>query len=92
MRVCVISAPSNLGLKPTGVEKAPNALKRLALVELLKADESDPIKTYPYSPKRDAHTHLLNGHSIRAFSHELANKVEQVLIARGVPFGVRRRL
>lgn len=74
----VIETPSSLGLKPTGVETLPEALKNAGLIEGLQAEYAGRVEVPPYNPERDNSTLLLNPHSIKAFSVRLAEKVAQV--------------
>jgi arginase len=79
-RFLVIDAPSILGLKPTGVEKLPEALKAAGLLEALDAQCVDRIQPLePYSPVRDEFTRLLNGNAIRAFSLRLAKSMAEIV-------------
>ena len=58
-RFTIIDAPSILGLKSTGVEDLPEALKRAGLYEKLGAEYAGHVKpSSPYSPKRDNKTLL----------------------------------
>ncbi|HEU5121080.1 MAG TPA: hypothetical protein VFT71_08830, partial [Candidatus Nitrosocosmicus sp.] len=69
----IIEAPSILGLRPTGVQHLPEALKKAGLIERLKATNVgtvNPISSY--DSKRDPTTHLLNAEAIRIFSKELS--------------------
>ena len=57
----IIDAPSNLGLRPTGVESLPDALKEAGLIRGLDAKllaRVQPNNKYDF--KRDKDTHLLN--------------------------------
>jgi arginase len=79
-RFLVIDAPSILGLKPTGVEKLPEALKAVGLLETLDAQWVGRIQPLePYSPVRDEFTRLLNGNAIRAFSLQLAKSMAEIV-------------
>ena len=79
-RFTIIAAPSVLGLRPTGVEDLPEALKRAGLYEKLGAEYAGQIKPLSqYNPKRDEKTLLLNAEAIRSFSLELSNAVVNVL-------------
>jgi arginase len=79
-RFLVIDAPSILGLKPTGVEKLPEALKAAGLLEALDAQCVGRIQPLePYSPVRDEFTRLLNGNAIRAFSLQLAKSMAEIV-------------
>jgi arginase len=69
----IIEAPSILGLRPTGVQHLPEALKKAGLIERLKATNVgivNPISSY--NSKRDPTTQLLNAEAIRIFSKELS--------------------
>jgi arginase len=74
----VIDAPSILGLKPTGVETLPEALKKAGLIQGLQAGYAGRVEAPPYQPDRDSATLLLNPHSIKEFSLRLAEKVAEV--------------
>jgi arginase len=72
----VIDAPSILGLRPTGVELLPKALRTAGLHEQLKADYAGmvaPASAYNY--KRDDGTGLLNPQAIKDFTLKLAEAV-----------------
>lgn len=74
----IIDAPSNLGLRPTGVENLPDALKEAGLMKGLNAESVtrvQPNNTYDF--RRDTDTLLLNGNSIRDFSIDLSNTVDR---------------
>jgi arginase len=49
----VIDAPSVLGLKPTGVEHLPEALKTAGLLAGLNAEYAGRVEPPPYNPRRD---------------------------------------
>jgi len=74
----IIDAPSILGLKPTGVETLPEALKAAGLIQGLQADYAGRIDVPPYQSGRDKATGILNPDSIREFSLHLAEKVNEV--------------
>lgn len=79
----IIDAPSILGLRPSGVEYLPEALKAAGLLEVLDAHYLGRIQPLiPYSSERDSSTHLLNGNAIRAFSLELAESITEILSNR----------
>ena len=71
----VIDAPSILGLRPSGVEKLPQALKNAHLLEKLHAKSAGQIMPLPYQPERDRETLLLNPEAIKKFSLQLADAV-----------------
>lgn len=84
-RVSVISAPSNLGLKPqaggklSGVDKLPEVLLKNNLLEKLNAEFQAEIAVPPYSPQIDERTNILNPRQIREFSLQLAAEVETAI-------------
>jgi arginase len=80
MKACsVIDAPSDLGLRPTGVRGLPQALREAGLLEGLPDARYDGIVPVPaYSPRR-RRTAVLNTEGIRAFSSTLAEHVEFAL-------------
>jgi arginase len=76
----VIDAPSILGLRPTGLEYLPEALKTAGLLEKLNAEYAGCIQpSLKYYPERDKETLLLNANPIRTFSLQLATSVRNVL-------------
>ncbi|HZC47427.1 MAG TPA: arginase family protein [Nitrososphaeraceae archaeon] len=81
----IIDAPSILGLRPTGVQYLPEALKAAGLMNKLKAEYKGRVLSLPYNPQRDKSTTLLNPHTIRAFSLQLAEKVISVLHKKQFP-------
>jgi arginase len=56
----VIDVPSPLGLRPTGLENAPGALRAAGLHERLGSPDVVRIDVPPYSDVRDAETGILN--------------------------------
>jgi arginase len=69
----VIDAPSILGLRPTGVELLPKALRAAGLHEQLKADYAGMVApTSAYNYKRDDGTALLNPRAIKNYALKLA--------------------
>jgi arginase len=81
----IIDAPSILGLRPTGVELLPVALKAAGLIERLNADYAGRVSPLPYNSDRDQVTLLLNPNSIKTFSLKLANQVSAVIRSRRYP-------
>ncbi|TLX86979.1 MAG: hypothetical protein E6K97_09795 [Thaumarchaeota archaeon] len=76
----VIAAPSILGLKPTGVELLPKALREEGLVERLNAEYYGMVTPLsPYSYRRDKETKLLNAQTIKDYSLRLADTVNSLL-------------
>src|SRR5215217_7802444 len=60
VQFAVIDAPSILGLKPTGVEHLPEALKKAGLMSELRAEYGGRVSPRSYSSERDKLTLLLN--------------------------------
>lgn len=85
LQFSVIDAPSILGLKPSGVETLPEALKKAGLIQGLKAEYVGRVDVPPYKSKRDDYTLLLNPYSIKEFSLRLAEKVTDVLRKKQFP-------
>jgi arginase len=81
----IIDAPSILGLRPTGVEDLPEALKAAGLMSELRAEYGGRVSPLPYSSERDKLTMLLNPDSIRLFSLQLADVVTSVLRKKQFP-------
>jgi arginase len=81
----IIDAPSILGLRPTGVQYLPEALKAADLMKKLKAEYAGRVLSLPYNPQRDKSTLLLNPDTIKAFSLQLAEKVISVLHKKQFP-------
>ncbi|HEV8456240.1 MAG TPA: arginase family protein, partial [Gemmatimonadales bacterium] len=78
-RFAVIDAPSVLGLRPTGVEHLPGALKAAGLLAALNADYAGQVEPPPYDPGRDPETLILNPDALRAYALRLAAAVADVL-------------
>jgi arginase len=74
-----------LGLRPTGVEHLPEALKAAGLMSELSAVYGRRVSPLSYSSERDKSTLLLNPDSIRAFSLQLADAVAFVLHKKQFP-------
>lgn len=86
LRFAIIDAPSVLGLRPTGVEGLPEALKKAGLLKQLKAEYIGAIQSrIPYSSERDQRTMLLNAKAIREYSQSLANVVSNVIAEKKFP-------
>ncbi len=81
----IIDAPSILGLRPTGVEYLPEALKAAGLMERLNADYAGRVSPLPYNSERDKVTLLLNPDSIKTFSVRLAARVSSVIRSMRYP-------
>src|SRR5688572_20270441 len=76
----VIEAPSILGLRPTGVEKLPEALIRAGLIDRLRARHAGRVAPQtPYDFERDSATLTLNAAGIASYSRALADLVGEVM-------------
>ena len=80
-RIQIISAPSILGLKPSGVQHLADSLLGLGLAEKTNA-LPEIINVAPhnhlYIMVRNPETQILNAHSLYAFSQELISRVGNV--------------
>lgn len=75
----VVKAPSILGLKPTGVEKLPKALKKAGLLKSLNVEKTQLIEPPSYNAKRDNATNVLNPNKIKSYSLRLAQVISTIL-------------
>ncbi|MDW0276189.1 MAG: arginase family protein [Nitrososphaeraceae archaeon] len=76
----VIDAPSILGLRPTGVELLPKALRAAGLLERLNAQYCGIVApSSPYNHSRDEETKVLNAEAIKEYSLKLAETVKRRL-------------
>lgn len=78
-RYAIIEAPSILGLKPTGVDRLPQALRENRLAERVAARYAGRFEPLPYSDERDASTGTLNARAIASWSPRLADAIGDVL-------------
>ena len=60
MRPLIVEVPSPLGLRPTGVERAPEVLRAAGLHALLGCDDAQRVAVPPYDDRRDQATGVLN--------------------------------
>lgn len=83
--ICLIRAPSNLGLRPLrpghvpGTWRGPEALTKAGLVEALMPAAIVDLERPAYSAEPERGTRLRNGHAIRRFNLELADAVANTL-------------
>ncbi|HEV7667791.1 MAG TPA: arginase family protein [Thermoanaerobaculia bacterium] len=84
-RYVLIDAPSILGLRPTGVELLPEALKAAGLQAGLDAGYAGRLEPPPYEPRRDPETLLLNPTGLRIYAQRLADAISGVLREGKVP-------
>ncbi len=81
----ILEAPSILGLRLTGVERLPEALKAAGLQEGLHAEDAGRVLSLPYNAQRDPTTRLLNGEAIRAYSQHLADALTPLVKRQQFP-------
>ncbi len=82
----IIDAPSELGLRPTGVDGLPDALRAAGLLDgLSHVRHAGRLSVPPYVPIRDASSNILNAGGIRTFSLDLAERVASLLDAEHFP-------
>ena len=79
LRYAIIEAPTNLGLRPTGVEKLADTLLSHGLDRRIQARRAGRLTVPPYDSRRGPPTNTLNGEAIAAWSPMLADAVEGVL-------------
>ena len=78
-RFALLQAPSILGLRPTGVERLPEALEAAGFRSRLGAEFAGRLEPPPYDPRRDPKTGILNPAGLADFSHRLADVVRREL-------------
>jgi len=83
--ITLINAPSILGLRPSGVERLPDALRQAGLVEQLAIRHSETVSLPTYNPHRDPATNMLNPEAIADYTVELANVVQKTLQSGNFP-------
>jgi arginase len=82
----ILDAPSDLGLRRTGVDGLPDALRAAGLLEgLPDVRYAGRLPVPPYVPHRDPSTAVLNPDGIRRFSLHLADRVASILDLRRFP-------
>ena len=85
-RYVIIDAPSILGLRNTGLQNLPKALKKAGLIDRLNATFAGRVNpSMRYDPTRDPLTHLLNGPSIAIFSKDLSKIVNIEIEKKNFP-------
>jgi arginase len=83
--LCVVAAPSNLGLKPPtngnspGVRGAPAVLLELGLVDRLHAAYAGEVASPPYLAAIEPSTGVRNADGICAYTVDLADKISDLL-------------
>jgi arginase len=90
-RLTVVDAPSALGLRPSpggqvpGTHGAPAVLRRLGLVERLKASDSGAVPLASYNLESSAAGEMRNEHEIRLHSIALADRLGELLTEGDFP-------
>lgn len=81
MRACsIIDAPSDLGLRRTGIDGLPEALRAAGFLEgSPDVEYAGRVPVPPYVSSRDTSTSVLNPDGIRMFSLSLAERVGSTL-------------
>ena len=77
--ITIVEAPSILGLRPSGVEELPDALRAAGLHERLKVRDVVRVPSLPYDDRRDPLTGMLNVAALGEYTRRLADEVERVL-------------
>ncbi len=77
--ITIIEAPSILGLRPTGVEHLPDALRDAGLYRRLGVRDVVQVPPLPYDDRRDAETGMLNTAALVDYTARLADEVARVL-------------
>jgi arginase len=85
MRPLIIEVPSPLGLRPSGVELAPEVLRAAGLHALLGCDDARHVAVPPYDDRRDEATGVLNPDGIADVARSLADVTESALQANRLP-------
>jgi arginase len=85
MRPLIVEVPSPLGLRPSGVERAPAALRAAGLHARLGCDDAQHVTVPAYDDQRDPATGVLNPGGIAEVAFSLAGVIESALQADRLP-------
>jgi arginase len=85
MRPLIVEVPSPLGLRPSGVELAPEALRAAGLPSLLGCDDAQRVAVPAYDDRRDTATGVLNPAGIAQVARSLGSVIENALRAGRLP-------
>jgi arginase len=83
--ITIIEAPSILGLRPTGVEDLPPALRDAGLHDYLHVRDVIRVPALPYDDRRDPDSGMLNTAALADYTIKLAHEVGRVLDRGGRP-------
>jgi arginase len=75
----IVEAPSVLGLRPTGVERLPDALIGAGFDTQLRARRVGRVEPPPYEYGRDPEILMLNPQGIADYTPKLADAIGEVL-------------
>ena len=78
IRYAILEAPSNLGLRSTGVENSPKILLELGLGRRLSARCAGRVEVPTYNFAGDPQSRMLNPESIAAYAVALADALEPI--------------
>ncbi|MEK6800974.1 MAG: arginase family protein [Nanoarchaeota archaeon] len=84
-QIGILGAPSILGLRPTGVEEMPRALRQKNLAARLGSTDYGDVESLGYERVRDGFTGALNSRSVREYSIRLAGRVDSMLVDNVFP-------
>lgn len=79
MEPLIVEVPSPLGLRPSGLERAPDALRAAGLHERLGGPEAVRISVPAYSKERDPASGVLNPAGVAAVARDTADAVTGAL-------------
>jgi arginase family enzyme len=85
MRPLIVEVPSPLGLRPSGVERAPAALRTAGLHARLGCDDAQHVAVPAYDDRRDTATGVLKPGGIAEVAFSLAGVIESALQASRLP-------
>src|ERR1039457_4545325 len=75
----VIDVPSPLGLRPSGLEDAPDALRRAGLHERLGSPDAGLMAVPPYDTVRAREPGILNPRGTAAVARDVAHAVDATI-------------